>query len=202
MRLLHAMSPYSIIHLLMLALDRITIGDQQQLKGFLTQQFSPTRPEKCGFFCSVVTNAQLYRKFIYYYSMRGKFFFFVCVAADSIVACDGLAEERKKTHQHSNIHKGGKGIWEIGQKVRLEVMRRALCWEKKKTDKKRRKTKDDVENSNGTSPWQSRPCLAIPGSSFGRSIFSPSCSLGFLLFLRMLSVFSSSPPFSHQRWVC
>ncbi len=50
--------------------------------------------------------------------------FFVCVAADSIVACDGLAEEK---HQHSKIHKGGKGIWEIGQKVRLEVMRRALC---------------------------------------------------------------------------
>lgn len=45
---------------------------------------------------------------------------------------------------------GGRGIWEIGQKVRLEVMRRALLRKRQKKNKK--KTKADVDNYNGTSP--------------------------------------------------
>jgi hypothetical protein len=123
----------------MLALDRITIGDQQQLKGFLTQQFSPTRPEKCGFFCSVVSNAQLYRKFIYYYSMREKFFF-VCVAADSIVACDGLAEERKKNTPALKYTQGWQrdmGNWPKGEIGSNEAC--ALLRERKKKNRQKEK---------------------------------------------------------------
>jgi hypothetical protein len=93
----------------MLALDRITIGDQQQLKGFLTQQFSPTRPEKCGFFCSVVTNAQLYRKFIYYYSMRGKFFFLFVLLLTRSLRVTALRKKEKKhtsTQIYTRVAKG------------------------------------------------------------------------------------------------
>lgn len=54
--------------------------------------------------------------------MERKNSFFVC-AADSIVVCDGLVNENTSTKK---TYKDGKGIWEIGQKVRLEVMRHAL----------------------------------------------------------------------------
>jgi hypothetical protein len=123
----------------MLALDRITIGDQQQLKGFLTQQFSPTRPEKCGFFCSVVTNAQLYRKFIYYYSMRGKFFFLFVLLLTRSLRVTALRKKEKNTPalKYTQGWQRDMGNWPKGEIGSNEAC--ALLRERKKKNRQKEK---------------------------------------------------------------
>ena len=113
------MNPHSITHLLMLVDGPYNhTGDHQQQKVFL----SSARVVPKSVVSFVVFNSIAHEIYLLLFNGE-KIPFFVC-AADWIVACDGLANENTSTKK---THKDGKGIWEIGQKVRLEVMRRALC---------------------------------------------------------------------------